>query len=255
MKPLVSTLLLILAAGCSAPSADLIPRYGTFDVEGHFGITSNAANPVPVADMETAGFDRDDGYLGLRADINVGSPTYFISAQSTSHGGSGNLLNQLSSGGSVINPGPVSTKMDIALYQLGVTFDFVPSDLVDVGLGLGINTVDLDAEVANGGSAIDVDRTLPIPVIALRAGIDLGDFEASALVTGLEIDVSGDEVSYFDLDVLARYRLIGGDDHLAGSIALGYRLVELGVEYEDDGDRIDTEFRFDGPYLAFILSL
>jgi len=257
MKPLLPLALLALAAGCSAPTLDVMPRVGSFDLDGHFGITADPAGAIPVADMGTAGIGKDDAYVGLRADIDVGSPVWYLSAQRTSHGGSGNLATTLSSGADEVGPGPVTSDVDIGLYQAGVTFDMVPIDMVDVGLGLGITTVDLDAVMTDGndGDSISVDRTLPVPVIALRGGLELGDFEVTALLSGFEISLDGNEVSFFDLDALATYQLFGLDDRLAGSLGLGYRKTNLGVEYEDDDDRVDADFRFDGPYLTFVLSL
>jgi hypothetical protein len=261
MKRTSFLVLSLVPAACSVPSADIMPRYGSFDVEGHFGITNSSLGAVPVADLEQAGFDKDDGYVGLRADFDFGSPVIYASAQSTSHGGAGILGNDLDSG--VANQIPagtaVTTDMDLGLYQLGVTFDLVPSDLIEIGIGLGVTAVDLDARMTDDAmplpNVIDTERTLPIPVLALRAGLALGDFEASGLLTGLDLSIDGDRVSFLDLDLLARYRFLGGDDHLSGSIGIGYRALALGVEYEDDGDRIDTDFRFGGPYLTLVLTL
>ncbi|MCP5065042.1 MAG: hypothetical protein GY946_00625 [bacterium] len=132
----------------------------------------------------------------------------------------------------------------------------LPTDLIDAGIGLGIGVVDVDAtltEVTTTNS-VHTDEVLPIPQLAGHLGVDLGDFEAKGLLSGFQISTSGDELSFIDLDLLARYHLFGGDDRLSGSIALGYRSTKLSIDYEDDGDMVDVAFRFNGPYLAFVLS-
>ncbi len=253
MKPTVPMLIAALASSCSAPAFDVAPRYGSFDLEGHFGITSNPNGEVPVSDMNRAGIDKDEGFLGLKAEIDVGAPVFTFSTQQTNHGGSGVVDNDLMSGGDMIAAGTaVDSDVDFGLHQLAATFDFVPGDTFDVGLGLGITIADLDAVMTGGGDTIDVDRTLPIPVLALRAKVDLGDFEATGMISGFDISVDGEKLDFVDMELAAQYRLFGGDDRLAGSIGAGYRIVNLGVEYEDDGDRIDTRFRFKGPYVAFV---
>ena len=253
MKVTGLLLLAALAGGCSAPAFDVAPRYGSFDLEGHFGITSNATGEVPISDMNRAGIGKDDGFLGLKAEVDLGAPVFSLSTQQTDHGGSGVVDNDLMSGGDTILAGtPVDSDVEFGLHQLLATFDVVPGDTIDVGIGLGVTVADLDAVMTGGGDTIDTERTLPIPVLALRAKVDLGDFEATGLISGFDISVDGDQVGFLDLDLAAQYRLFGGEDRLAGSIGLGYRLVNLGVEYEDDGDRIDTEFRFRGPYVALV---
>ena len=253
MKPFAPMLLAALASGCAAPSFDVAPRYGSFDLEGHFGITSNTTGEIPVSDMNRAGIGKDDGFFGLKAEIDIGAPVFTLSTQQTDHGGSGVVDNDLMSGGDMIAAGTaVDSDVQFGLHQLAATFDLIPGDRFDVGLGLGLTIADLDAVMTGGGDTIDTDRTLPIPVLALRAKVDLGDFEATGMVSGFDISVDGERVDFVDIDLAAQYRLFGARDRLAGSIAAGYRVVNLGVDYEEDGDRIDTRFRFKGPYVAFV---
>lgn len=253
MKLTAPMLLVVLVSGCAAPAFDVAPRYGSFDLQGHFGITSNATGEVPVSDMSQAGIGKDDGFFGLKAEIDAGAPVFTLSTQQTDHGGSGFLGNDLMSGSDLILAGTaVDSDVSFGLHQFAATFDFVPGDMFDVGAGLGVTIADLDAVMTGGGDTIQVDRTLPIPVLALRAKVDLGDFEATGMISGLEMSFDGDKVDFVDFELAAQYRLFGGDDRLAGSIGAGYRVVNLGLDYEDDGDFIDTRFRFRGPYVAFI---
>ena len=253
----LALLLLPLATGCAIPSADIIPRYGQLDIDGHFGVTEDPG-PIPVTDLGEAGFGDDDGYFGARADFDFGSPILTISGQQSTHKGRGTIDVDLDASDGMIAAGStVDTDMDFSLYQMAVTFDLIPTDVVDAGLGLGVTLVNVDATLTDVSTleSVEVDEFLPIPVLVARVGVDLGDFEAVGLASGFDLSTNGDSVSNFDLDLLARYRLFGGDDRLAGSLGIGYRFTKLGIDYDDDGDRIDVDIRLNGPYLAFVFSL
>ena len=245
----------LLLGSCAAPAVDIMPRYGTFDVEGHFGITNSPTGPVPVADMNVAGFGKDGGYLGLRADLDAGSPVYSFSTQITQHGGSGIVENELTSGDGIILEGSVvDSDLKLGLHQMAVTFDMVPSDMIDVGLGFGVTVIDLDASMTDGLEALTTRKTLPMPTLALRGQLDLGDFEATGMISGMDVSLDGDSAFFLDLDLFAQYRLIGGDERVAGALALGYRSTRLALDYDDGGDRIKSDLRFSGPYVALVVS-
>jgi hypothetical protein len=245
-----------LAASCAVPSADIIPRYGQFDLDGHFGVNAGGTTNG-VNDLASAGFGDDDGFFGLRADLDFGSPMVTLSSQVTSHKGSGVTTEGLDTADGSIGPGTnVYSDMDFGLHQAMFTFDVVPTDSVDVGIGLGFAYINVDATMMDmGAGQVSVDESIVIPQLAIHAGVDLGDFEAVGLLSGFDLSSSGDQVTFIDLDLLARYRLIGGDDRVEGSIGFGYRATTLDLKYEDDGDDIDAEFRFQGPYVTLILSL
>jgi hypothetical protein len=247
--------LLVLASACSAPSARIAPRYGTFDVSGDFGIATGAIADVPTSDLETAGITEDDGYFGLKAEVDLGSPVITVSSQLTDHSGSGTLENDLGSGGDLI-PGGTAVDNDVSfgLHQVALTFDVVPGDTVDLGLGLGVTLADMSAEMTDGVETITADRELYIPTLALRGRVALGPVEAGAMVSYMAVDLDGDELGFLDYEVEATYHLFGGEDRLGAAIGAGYRVVELELDFEDDGDSVEADFRFSGPYVQLSLS-
>lgn len=257
MKLTPSLLLLgtLLTSSCSVPSLRVAPRYGTFDMTGDFGIQTGAVSDVPTADLETAGVSKDDGFLGVKAELDIGAPVFTISTQVTDHSGSGVLDTDLSSGGDSISAGtPVDNDIQFGLHQFAATFDFVPGDTIDVGLGLGVTVADLNATMTDGVETLSTDELLPIPVLALRGQTVLGRFEASAMISGMAVELDGNELQFIDYEVEARWRLFGGDKHLAGEIGAGYRGVDLSVDFEDDGDSVSADFLLQGPYVQFAFS-
>lgn len=256
LKPLtVLSLLASLTAGCAIPSVDVAPRYGYMDVDGSYSLlnTNNAGSSFGTsADLNTAGIDKDDSYLGARIDLDLGMPVLTLTTQTTNHGGDGTLNAVLDP--FVINEA-VTTNLDLGIHSLAMTWDIIPTDYVDIGIGLGVTVIDLDASITDsGGTSITADETIPIPVLAIRARVELGDFRFAALMSGIDLDLGTDEASFYDFDLMAEYHLLGGDSRLSGSIGLGYRHTTLDFAYEDGGDDIDVEMDLDGPYIAFVLT-
>ena len=244
----------LLATGCAIPSVDVAPRYGIMNLDGTYGLENadSAGDPtVAPADLSTAGLDTDNGYIGAKIELDLGVPVFTLSTQSTKHGGDGTLSATV---GAIFVTSPVATNLDLGLHTLLLTWDVVPTDYVDIGIGLGATVIDLDASIAGAGEEETADETIPVPVLGIRARVELGDFRFSALLSGMSLDLGSDKANFYDIDVLAEYHLFGGDDRLGGSIGLGYRSTVLDFEYEDGGDSIDVEVDLNGPYVAMVFS-
>jgi hypothetical protein len=249
-----------LSLGCAAPSVDLIPRYGTLDIDGNFGIKGPGNGLFATADIGQAGFSEDSGVIGLRADLNMGSPTLMLSAQSSNHDGSGTLSADLTNadGQSISAGAAIDSKLELGLYQGILTWDLVPSDLAEVGIGFGVVGLDLSSSVTDtspGGDTLDIDEFAPVPVLALRGGAQLGDFEVSGVLDGMMASIQYDELTFIDLDVLARYRLFGGEDRMRFSVGLGYRHMALDVQTKEDNEEVALDISFSGPYVLLQFSI
>lgn len=250
---------LILAAGCAAcssPSFSVEPRVGRLEPTGHLAAAAPGDDPV-TNDVEAAlNLEADDASPGIRADIEFGSPHLVLAWMGSASEGDGTLTGQLSDDGVTLGAGTdVATEFNLWVASGIVTFDFVPSDTVEVGLGLGVHVVDLDATVTSRDSGnpgeIGLETTLPVPVIALQAGVEIGRFELSGLVSGMDYSSSGDSATFLDFDVGARFRILG--ERVTGSIALGWRYSRLDAEYEDEDDNADVDLRISGPYIGIAI--
>lgn len=244
-------LLAPLLLGSCLPRLAVMPRYGPVDVDGELGISDSGT--VAKGSLSEAGFEEDDGVVGAVVDLKWGSPHLMVSTQSSTHDGDGRLETTLSQDGVTIPAGTaVSSDLDLGLHQALLTFDLVPGDL-EVGIGFGVTVVDFDASITDPGSgeSVSTDETVPIPVLAARAGTRLGRLGLEGVVSGMAVNSSDVEAAILDLDLSARWHLFGGEDHLNGSIVLGYRTVALEADYEDDDDEVELDATFDGFYLGF----
>ncbi len=245
-----------LLGACSAPALQLAPRLMQVDLEGEVGIASGSVSGTN--DLERAGVEKDDSVFGARVDIDLGAPHLSVSTQASTHDGRGTLEFDLTQNGVTISAGAdVDTAIDMALHQLALTWDLIPTDMVEIGIGVGVAAIDLDASFTEVGTAnsIETDEIAALPVLAARAGVDLGRIDISLLATGLRYDIDGDEAQLLDFDLLGRLQLFGGDKRLAGFLLAGYRDASAEVEYEDGSDAIDADLTLRGPYIGLVLGL
>jgi hypothetical protein len=252
--PYLGTALLLSA--CSAPGASITPRFAQVDVDGDIGVQQGSSVNAQ-ASVDSLGLEKADSVIGLRVDVDFGGHWTF-SAQDSTHDGDGTADATLSQGGVTINVGdPVSTEFDLGLYSAAVTWDLMPTDALELGLGVGVTAFDIDANITEtaGGQTVSTDEMLPVPFLAGRIGFAMGPVDVSGLLGWVSIDYSGDEATFLDLDTMAKVRVFGDDDRLAGWIALGYRFLNAEVAYEDGSDSVDADIDFSGPWLGLVLSL
>lgn len=246
---------LFLASACSAPSASIAPAYGSYGLGGEFSATDGGASAS--SSMSSLGLDDATGGFSPRADLAFLGFDLSLSALSTSLDGSGTTEGDIVIGGSTISGGAnVDTDMSIDTFSGVVTWDLIPSDLVDFGLGVGVTVVSLDMEMEEtvGGTSIETDETIPIPLLAARGSVGIGDFEVLGRVGYMNLSVGGTDVTFVDYDIALMYHLFGGSTHGAGNLAIGYRGFDLDAEYDDGGSTIEADFTLDGPYVGLSIS-
>lgn len=240
-------LALLLASGCSAPDFGIEAAYGQLDARGELGI-SDEGEPAVENELSDLGLSGEESTVGLRADFKWGLPHLTFATQSAGWSGTGSATDLGDISGSDV---AVDSDLDLGLHRLILTFDLIPGETFELGLGFGISALDVDAVVQEQGSSTreEIDEILPIPVLALRAGLSIWRFDLEALVTGLSLQADGDEATYIDADLAGRLLLFdaGAAD---GLLTVGYRYISLDAEFDDDKDSIDLDMSFDGPYVG-----
>jgi hypothetical protein len=224
------------------------------DIEGDILVSDTGA--TVAADIESLGFQKDSGSFAPRGDFEWGAFELTIADSSTTHSGTGVADASLEfGGGDIILAGEaVQTDFELGLTELIMTWDVIPGDSVDVGIGFGVTLADVDMNIAsldNPGIEYSTDEALPIPMLAGRLGLELGDFNFEALVAGLSVDVEDDSVTVVDMDIALRYNLIDLGGEVMGAISAGWRSFDLGLDYDEDtGEAVDINIGFSGPYIG-----
>lgn len=250
MKHLFLALVLLPFAACGAPQFSVTPQYGTTQFDGDFAISNGTLSGS--TSLESIGLDDREGTPGARLDLKWGSPHLSIEASKVSTSGSGTTTVELSQGGNTIPIGTnVDSDLDLTQGNAIITFDLFPGDTVELGIGLGVEAAKLETEIAATGLgvAISTDESVPIPVVAARVGVDVGPLAFEALLAGVKINYSGDELTFFDLDARATWRAW---EHV--HVLLGYKRWDVDLEYEDGGDNAKLDMVADGPYVGVTIA-
>ena len=247
---------LTLATSCNiVPSVRATPRLGTLELSGDLAISSSGI--TAEADMESLGFVDDGNVFGPRVDIAWGPVDIVATGYESSYEGEGVADVTLDLGGVTITAGEaVSSSLDLTTIGVLATWDLVPTDVVDLGLGVGVTAIDIDASITSltSGDTIATDEAAPFPVVAARAAVRLFDLELSGIASGVAVEQSGVDATYFDLDLMASWtfeRFLG----FHGALVAGWRQVVLDAEYEDDGSDVLLDFELSGPFFGLTLGI
>jgi len=262
MKRLLPAAPLLLATACSAPSLAVLPRGGTFEPDGEVAL-SGSAGGVGVSSsnsVEALGLVEDEGVPGLRADLAWGGLCLTLSYQQSAHGGEGTLEAEISDDTISLPAGTmVDSEFDMGLGEALLTWDFLPGETFELGLGLGAALFDLDVSVTDelSGETVDPEaETFLAPLVAVRAGARLGPFDVRALLGGIDFSLDDDDAALYDLDVFARLNLLGTPGAAHAALVVGYRLLDLEVDYDDDDSNdVEADLDFSGPYVGLSVGL
>lgn len=260
MKPAVrlaaSVLWALLACACQlTPSLVAIPRYGGLDISGDVLVSANSASVG--SDVGELGFEDDSSVFQPRLDFAWGPAHVAASAYWAEYEGTGTAESQLDLGGVVISAGEqVESSLELTSANVVATFDLVPTDIIDVGIGLGARYIDFAGNVRSlsSGNSIASAEVIALPVAAARVAVALGPFEVSAVGSGLTGSYSGIDATVLDVDVMGEYtfeRFLG----FHGSLVVGYRYITIEVDYTDQGSDVEADLDFSGPYVGLALGI
>ena len=244
-----------LWAGCQVvPTASVTPRYVALELDGDIGVSG--AGTVVSSSTTGLGID-DDTSLNPRADVSWLGFDVWATWYDARFAGQGRAEGQLDLGGVVINVGdPVASELDLMMATGAATYDLIPGDTIDLGIGLGYGYVDFDAEIRSlsTGEAVGSAETFGMPLLAVRGAIEVGALELSAIIAGLKAKASGDEVELFDADLMLRWHFLNVGSVQGGAV-LGYRVTRIDADYEHLGSRVEADLDFAGPYAGLTIQL
>ena len=258
MKSQSIAALLAACASCAAPQLTLVGHQGSFTPEGDISVDDTTTGATSANSVENFGLDDDATTTGARLDLKFGSPHLTLSTQSSSWDGSGTLNGEF---GGLNGSLDVDSEFDLALHRGLITFDLVPTDVVEFGLGFGVTVVDFDVTVTEtepipiGDQTESIEETLPVPLLAARLGVRVWRFDVEALAAGLSVETGGNEITYLELYANAKFAFAGSHGGLCGAFVLGWRQDALDVKYRDDTEDVHLDLGFTGPYFGLLLGI
>lgn len=255
LRPLLTITLAGATFGCGLPSATVTPRYGVLSVDGTF--QADVGSGGAESDLDTLGLGDDVDTIMPRADVEWGGMQLTVAGNSTEFDGNGRTEGSITLDDVTI-PGNADVYSDFAFTSIGAffTWDLFPTELVDVGLGLGVSYIELDAKITedSSGERIKSKESAPVPVLVGRLGSEIGRFSVSGLVGVMDLDVDDVDARIIDLDVSGRFHMFGGEDHLGGWLVAGYRRYDIDADYDDGDSKVKADFTLDGPYVGIDIS-
>jgi hypothetical protein len=179
-------------------------------------------------------------------------PHLVVAAQQSSWDGDGTLSADF---GGITAGTPVSSEADLGLYRAALTFDLLPTDTVELGIGVGATYADLQLDVDGGGTSESIEGQFPVPLLAVRGGFRIWRIDLQALLAGLTWSSSGDEVSYFEGDLSGRLSIFGRPGGINATVILGWHRIDFDAEFEDSNNDVEADLTFDGPYVGLQIGI
>lgn len=243
-------------AGCSAPSLLVTPRVAYVGLDGDFASDTNISG-VPTS-IDSLGLDEEEAEFAPRVDLTFGGLQWTVDYADFQFVGSGRATADIVIEGVTFEANDdIDTDIELSLLRSLWTWDLVPTDLVDVGLGFGLALADVSVALQDADPPFEsasTDEVVPLPFAALRAAVSLGDFGAEAQVGYIDVEVDDVEAGYLDVDAMAYWQFVdaaGAGFRLVG----GYRFVDVDAAFEDGSDQVDANLEFSGPYLGLTVVL
>ncbi len=239
-------LLALLAAACSAPSASVAPMLGALRLEGDFAASDSGTGIASSFDQ--LGVGEREAAPGARVQVGFLGANLSVSAFQTGFEGTGTATGDITIGDQTISGGTeVNTELDLVIGRAMFTWNLIPIGPVELGIGVGASLIDFDLTMRETltGDTLESNELLPIPLLALRLAWNWGPVKLRSELGGLKVKVDGDEAQVIDGDVEASVALFD-----VGSLLVGYRMLDIEAEYEDEGDSVEADMQIDGFYFG-----
>ncbi len=250
-----ATLAALLAGACGTATLRPEVRGGAFDISGDVGVSVGSGRAGAGSSASALGLDTE-GYAEPKLDVDWEGEDWHVSARGFFVGYSGSGTAQA---GISLGPGPgigvnepVRSDVDLTLLRTSVVHDMVGwRDDVDVGVGAGFGWFfyDLDVQSLAGPGSVGTDSDLPFGFLTMRFRMDHERFEFGAEASGILWDYEDEELSYYDVEAHAGYRLF--DKNWTGMVSVGWRLLGFDYEYSAGGSRVFADATLHGPFVSF----
>jgi len=246
--PLIALIASVALPSCGAPSASVTPFIASVGIGGDLAVGDGAGTSV-ASNFDDLGLDDNEAVVGGIVRLNFGGAELSLSGYGVDFSGTGTATGDFEYQGSVISAGTdVDSDISLDTARALFTWDIIPLDGLDLGLGFGATLLDLDLrlqEIGGAGTTISSEELIPVPLLAARAAWTWGLVDLRADAGGLVIEYDESEVSIFDIGVSASVDLFGN-----GNLVVGYKTMKIDAEYSDDDALIDTDLDLDGYYMG-----
>jgi outer membrane protein len=219
--------------------------YQNLNPEGDFAVTDDGLTGTSVDMDDDLDFDDSDDYY-MEAALQFGDFRLFAAYQPVGFSGEGVLTDSIRFNGQTFAAGsPVSSDVDLDIYEAGLAWHMVNIDdlpvRVQLGPELAVKYIDATLDMKSGVIEESASAEVPLPTIGLRGRVAISDFLGVAGRAGY-MEYSGN--SFTDLDAQVEFSPVP----LVGLFA-GYRYLDIDLD-EDD---VMVDASFSGPYAGAMI--
>jgi hypothetical protein len=245
----------VLVAGCGVPTARISARGGPLYLDGD--ISANQGGVVNVqgkGSTDELGLDDPEVAFQPKAELDWGGWNFSLDGYNAAWSGDGvaSVGLQIGNQPPVEAGAAVSSELDLTYVMLKATYDFVPGDWLDLGIGLGGGVLDYDFSVEEifGVGTFKTAQAVPVIYPVIRAGTLLGPVRIAGYLGAIGLTYNGDKVRFIDGEIYAGLRVFGEESRVQGWVSVGYRYMDVLLEYNSRGTDIDLDATVHGPYLS-----
>jgi len=246
--------LLLTAAGCivGVPTVTIDGGVHALELDGEIGLSNSASTGADTIDLSSQLDLGDTEYAPIgRVGVDLGRFDFQAWGFSSSTDGTGTVSADF---GNITAGSSVESELDLTLAQGRALFDVVDLDFFEAGLGLAVQWIDFNLDVHETVFGLDesVDVQQPVPLLAGRVGVDLG--ELSPIPVSVELSAAGIWGSYGDLDgaVVDVELLARAQFGLLGVFA-GWRQLQIDLEGKSGDKTFDGDLTTSGALLGVTL--
>ncbi len=243
VMPLVALLACFGTGGCETSGFDIDVGFARLNLEGDVALGPSSGVPVDLGAIENdleRSFGLDDHartpYFGVKVwhekwSANVSTLWYGKDSDGTLDNDYGDILQSTA----------VSTSADIINLKTAVHYELISSDSFRLSPGVGIELLDLDIGATSGALTQDIDTLVVMPMVFLKAELDVGPFTLMTDVGAFSADLLGVDGTLVDFEAVLRLKPIP-----LVEVFGGYRAILLDAEGESGSQDFSTDFLLHG---------
>lgn len=146
----------------------------------------------------------------------------------------------------------LSTDVDVDMLLANVTYDFIQTEHMTFGIGVGFGRTSIDLSIVPGvGEAIVYSGDQPFGFLTLYMANKYKRFLYGFNINGISGTFEGVQVEYSDYTVALGYRVI--DKRVKCDVMGSYRLVNFAMDIEYGRDVISADTKMQGPIFSATL--
>jgi hypothetical protein len=247
----------LLVSACSIkPQLVVTPALGYYEIDGDVTAKakSGSVGAGAKADADQLGLE-EEVVPKLRADLVWEDWIVGLAGLYAGYEGDGEADAALSFRDIVIESGSKVDSEFTAWYLAaeGLYRILGPEDFVELAAGVAIGAVSYDLKIESkrvSAAKIDIDDVLPFGYLTGRVAKEFGDFRFEVRAAGVAASFDEEDVTFFEVDASATYRLWGELDGIGGAVQVGYQYIDFTYDWEPSGGKLEIDATLTGPFVG-----